>query len=264
MSFTKSILTQWNKQHNSFEKSLAVVQKELSSRAVHQLRVSIKKLRAFIKLTELVTKEKEHSERLPSTSYLFRMLGKYRELDLQLAAVSDADCPVFKSHLQHLKMQTAHEIKAMLTHFQEKEITKLDTIIKTHLETKADKQALKKTKQYIREKDKNTQNQKEYFAKNTHLIRKRLKNIGYWLQVIPDQKILRQSTLKKLHQIVSMLGLAHDAQVLGIRIKHFRKDYLVKGNSEIKILQQLERKTKKHSKRYIHNARQMYYLLNIK
>jgi len=76
---------------------------------------------------------------------------------------------------------------------------------------------------------------------NTHEVRKHLKDIFYWLELCPAEVIYSTPQRKKLHKILDGLGDWQDNEVLLIKVKHFRKDYIAKEADEYNDLKQLEK-----------------------
>ncbi|MCU0353274.1 MAG: CHAD domain-containing protein [Cytophagales bacterium] len=251
-------MTHWNTQRQLFAQNLAALQSGTTTDTVHNLRVNIKKLRSYVELSIALAKTKKDAVQMPDTENLFQALGKYRELELQITNVSKAACPLFESHLQHMKAQAAQELMRTIQTYRETELTKLDAEIFSRVKMPSEKKAITRVQKRIERDWQKVQNWRDDFAEHAHSIRKRLKNVGYWMELLPDDSTIKKPHLKKLHRLLSQLGQAHDWQVFHTRMRHFRKDYLIVDTPEALTLKKLEKKAVVHSKQLIRRAKQSF------
>src|SRR5215217_5409636 len=84
-----NLLGEWKANKKEFTNNLSVLRSELTTDAIHDIRVAIKKLRAYCTLLNELDKSSEHN--LPLTKALFEILGKHREWDTVLKRLQQHD-----------------------------------------------------------------------------------------------------------------------------------------------------------------------------
>ena len=84
----------WEKELQVFKKNMSVLRKNHRKNALHDLRVAVKKLRAFLELGLLLSRDKEDARTLQAetilnyTESLFTVSGRQRDLEICLEIVS--------------------------------------------------------------------------------------------------------------------------------------------------------------------------------
>ena len=77
MPATFFILLHWKRQQRAFLQNLAKLNQQQETKAIHDLRVAIKKLRAYLKLMTLLVNDIDKETSFEKTEQLFDVLGKY-------------------------------------------------------------------------------------------------------------------------------------------------------------------------------------------
>src|SRR6186997_2454292 len=78
------ILLHWKKQQRIFFQNLAILRKLPDDKAIHDLRVAVKKLRSYLKLLTILFKKIEEEPGFEKTGQLFKVLGKHRDIEMGL------------------------------------------------------------------------------------------------------------------------------------------------------------------------------------
>lgn len=258
MNTVLPIADQWKTEQKVFEKNLSVLKERLNTDAIHDLRVAIKKLRAYLELYTELRKEKELSagwqqELLTETDNLFNVSGRQRDVEicLSLLAAFKNEKQYSFSHLQ-LFLQTVLKITKAWTneaihHYSNKEIRKIYFLFKQETNSVKPEEFGHAMQTII--------NNRLIEIKNSfsqpHKLRKSLKSVYYCLCFFKDDDY----HAGLLHDILDDLGNWQDHEVLAARIKHFRRDYLPKPIDEYETLKELEKKIKEKKKFLIKEVR---------
>lgn len=245
MDAANPILVQWKKEQKVFEKNLALLRQKLNKEAIHDLRVAIKKLRAYFELYLLLKKTEDLASgsldgSLHSTEELFNTTGRQRDVEICLDIITEfKKSPSISINQFSLYLQTILKITKAWTNqeihrYKNKELKKIAFLLKQEPEFSNSIELEQIIKSAIDEK---VGKIRTHFKK-PHLLRKNLKSVYYWLNLI-DQSEKYQPPL--LHNILDDLGSWQDHDVLLVRMKHFRKDYLPKSFDEHAVLKELEK-----------------------
>src|SRR5712671_130355 len=87
MGSTDFIYRGWEKERRLVSKTLAALKKDPDKETVHTLRVTVKKLKAAVKLHTLITKDPFLQDSLKETEQLFEILGKQRDTEIYLEII---------------------------------------------------------------------------------------------------------------------------------------------------------------------------------
>ncbi|MBL7725081.1 MAG: CHAD domain-containing protein [Chitinophagaceae bacterium] len=245
MDAVNPIPVQWKKEQKVFEKNLAILRQKLNKEAIHDLRVAIKKLRAYFELYLLLKKKEDLAsvsldESLHSTEELFNTTGRQRDVEICLEIITELKKnPAISINQLSLYLQAILKITKAWTNqeihrYKNKELRKIAFLFKQELEFSISIELEQMIKRAIDEKIGMI---RTYFKK-PHLMRKNLKSVYYWLNLI-NQSEKYQPPL--LHSILDDLGSWQDHDVLLVKMKHFRKDYLPKSFDEHAVLKELEK-----------------------
>jgi hypothetical protein len=74
-----------------------------------------------------------------------------------------------------------------------------------------------------------------HFEDNAHPIRKLFKLLHYWLAPVDGNEIFTKKQMMLLDKILNDLGVQQDYFVLESKLKHFRKEFLVKETAEYEL-----------------------------
>ena len=86
MAGNNLILKNWLQQEKVFNENLILSRKRSTKLSVHDLRVSIKKMRSYLRLKEELTKS-EWKESFSKISALFKSFGRLRDYDMSLTLI---------------------------------------------------------------------------------------------------------------------------------------------------------------------------------
>ncbi len=245
MDAANPILVQWKKEQKVFEKNLALLRQKLNKEAIHDLRVAIKKLRAYFEFYLLLKKKEDLASgsldgSLHSTEELFTTTGRQRDVEICLEIITEfKKSPSISINQFSLYLQTILKITKAWTNqeihrYKNKELKKIAFLLKQEPEFSNSIELEQIIKSAIDEKV----GKVSTHFKKPHLLRKNLKSVYYWLNLI-NQSGKYQPPL--LHSILYDLGSWQDHDVLLVRMKHFRKDYLPKSFDEHAVLKELEK-----------------------
>jgi len=76
---------QWKKSQKDFEHNFAPLQERIKTEAIHDIRVAMKKLRAYLELYRQLKKEPDYDYLFLKTGQLFLTLGRYRDIEICLS-----------------------------------------------------------------------------------------------------------------------------------------------------------------------------------
>lgn len=259
MHKTNLILDHWKKEEKTLSKNLILLRQKLSKEAIHDLRVAIKKLRAYQELFFVLQKE---TERIPGetetyfhkTESLFNILGRQRDVEicLELTDILKKEdeyvCPQLTIFLQAvLKMAKAWSNQE-IHRYRKNELLKIGFLLKQEQSLK-DSPAL--NLKIISAIDKMLEKLTSHF-RQPHQLRMTLKTVYYWVSLLANKENYQPELL---HSILDDLGSWQDHEVLSLRLKHFRKDYLPKPFEEYAVVKEMEALTNEKKKSLVLSAR---------
>src|SRR5436190_11693400 len=88
MDNSSFILLYWRKEQKEFKKNFEILRSGSDKNAVHNIRVSIKKLLACLKLYSLIREKGKWQTLFTETKKLFSILGKERDIDVCIELIS--------------------------------------------------------------------------------------------------------------------------------------------------------------------------------
>jgi len=88
MDNSSFILLYWRKEQKEFKKNFEILRSRPDKNAVHDIRVSIKKLRACLKLYSLIGEKDKWQTLFTETKKLFSILGKERDIEVCIELIS--------------------------------------------------------------------------------------------------------------------------------------------------------------------------------
>ena len=247
MPVSNPILRHWKKQQQIFLYNLAILKKQINAEAIHDLRVAIKKLRSYFKLYVIICEQADWKSDFSETEKLFSILGKYRNVEMNYNLVESfaeenlAAYPSLQSHFIANLRIAAGWIKKIVDEYESDELKAFSEKLNSGLSKFTNEQIQDEIQKIIRGDLKKAIPHFKKLRENTHEVRKHLKDIFYWLELCPAEVIYSTPQRKKLHKILDGLGDWQDNEVLLIKVKHFRKDYIAKEADEYNDLKQLEK-----------------------
>jgi CHAD domain-containing protein len=247
MPVSNLILRHWKKQQQIFLHNHAILKKQIDPEAIHDLRVAIKKLRSYLKLYVIICEQADWKTDFSETEKLFSILGKYRDVEMNynlVAAYADENLAAYPSLLSHFSANlriAADWVRRIVDEYESDELKAFSDKLNSGLSKFTNNQIQDEIQKIIREDLKKAIPHFKKLRENTHEVRKHLKDIFYWLELCPPEVIYSTLQRKKLHKILDGLGDWQDNEVLLIKVKHFRKDYMAKEADEYNDLKQLEK-----------------------
>lgn len=222
-----TLLSNWKKEQKELAENLSILREKASTDALHDLRVAIKKLRAYLDLYILLKEETDPvttttlKTNFTNTEEFFSIIGRLRDVEICLSLTeaiqkeSGCNIPYFRSYLRTMLKITGAWSNTAVHQYKHRELSRFARLLKEEPITGY----TEKIKSCI---DKITTALPAHFKK-PHQLRKILKAMYYWLGLLPDNHAYQPDLL---HSILDDLGNWQDLEVLATRLRHYRKDYL--------------------------------------
>lgn len=248
----------WKKELQVFEKNLSLLRKNHRKDALHDLRVAVKKLRAYLELGLSLSRDRDVSPALQAeaslnnTESLFTISGRRRDLEICLEIVSsfkkETGYPF--SELQSYFRSCLHKsgawTKAGIQHFKITELHKAGRLLEQKIQHT---DPLFLSSEIIELISGQIPGLQHRFHK-PHQLRKNLKTIYYWLQIVRPESAETTS----LHEILDDLGNWQDLGIVETRVKHFRQDFLPDVFDEKSYLREMEKEIEIRKKVHLKSA----------
>lgn len=242
MGYTDFIFICWKKERKVFYKNLAVLKQHPGKKAVHDLRVAVKKLRAALELYLLISEKLLPEDPLKETEQLFSILGKQRDIEICLEIIDASEketCKKYaalKYYFRSVLSVACTWTKKAVQQYNRKELEEIAVLLKNETQIIEEEELKQKIAGII---NTHLANCKNYFKK-PHKLRQYLKEIYYWINMFPESLAIGIEYEKELHDVLDDFGNWQNLTVFEIKLKHFRKDYLPKTFSEYDSTKMLE------------------------
>jgi CHAD domain-containing protein len=255
------LMWHWKKELQVFHKNLLLLQNSSNPEAVHDLRVSTKKLRSYTKLYSALFKNNKAVIFFAETKILFSVLGRERNIEISLALFNKfkekGSLPPIQKHFEFYLGETQQASKFALEHYEPVGLRSLTIEIEKTVSTIDDESIKTDLLKLMRSSASEVKRQVKDFGKNYHLIRKKLKDIFHWNEILPDDFYFSKEVLKTLKSILADLGEAQDHEVLRTNLQYYRKTILAKGNTEYDRTRKLEESVKNSKRKLLDKAGKM-------
>src|SRR4249919_1883523 len=188
MEGSNLIVKNWLQQEKVFTDNLILSRKRPTKISVHDLRVSIKKMRSYLRLKQQFTGE-EWKGSFSKISTLFKSFGRLRDHDMSLTLVRKFERKellsfiFFKEYLSVNRSLTRKWAKQNAIGFNEQEPEVFTQQFK--LPGGSNAELSERIIQLSALKIKKVKTLAKHFQKNAHEIRKQLKDIYCWLKICP-------------------------------------------------------------------------------
>lgn len=221
------ILKSWWQQKKVFIDNLVISRKLPTKDSVHDLRVAVKKMRSYLRLNEELTKE-EWKNSFFEIRDLFKTFGRLRDFDMPLELCRNYErkwqisVPAFKEYLCVNRSLARRWSKDAAKTFNEQQ-----PVFDIQFSFFYPLSAAETSEKIIAlsfEKIKKVKRLKKHFQKNAHEIRKQLKDVLYWLKIIPKES-QRLIDTKDLDRLLTYLGTWQDHFILNRMIKQYAKAF---------------------------------------
>lgn len=254
---TNPIWIYWTKTLKAVKTSLQLLKKEISKNEVHELRTGIKKLRACTELHIRVQGGKKKSalsasDSMENFSVIFDTCGRQRDIEICLEILPELEMqtgkklPGFRAFLGTVLKSSYSWSRSCIRNFRTSPLNSLTNIIrdeirKTDVVNPPEKigRIIKKEMEWVHRS-----------VHKPHLLRKKLKNLYYWMTIL-DEKDSRQ---QQLMAILDDLGRWQDYEILLKRMKHFRKDFLPAPLPEHSDIRETEKNIVLKKKKLLHSV----------
>ncbi|MCB9232847.1 MAG: CHAD domain-containing protein [Bacteroidia bacterium] len=237
------LIQHYYRELGTFREHFAQTRAGLGRDDIHQLRVSIKKLRAILHLLELAGKGAWSTAGLLDLfAQLFKKAGKVREAQINLGLVENEAAECLGSYSKSQEKKLLHRKEKLHAQLEQFDFEKLDQL-----------------NQELSQNTKNLLNQ-TVFEEGTRFVEESLQEVDGLRKKIKDDEVLHdiRIKLKAVHEVLSILadlspteellkfkaeikmineliGEWHDHTVLGSSIQEFDQEELnKKGRAELK------------------------------
>jgi CHAD domain-containing protein len=250
------ILLYWKEEQNVFNKNFEILSHGPDKDGLQDLRVAIKKLRACLKLYAIITGKKDWQSLFIETKNLFAVLGKERDIEMCLELLADdekenkTDYTNIKTYLQSMLQTMQSWSLHALKNYPKTELANLTSLLSQGADEAAKERVIEKTIDAINDHLKQI---KDYY-KQPHKIRKLLKDVYYWLKMLPKNAVTDYSLEKKLEGILDDFGNWQNDEMLLTKTKHFRKDNLPDSFGEYDSLKKFEKRVEERKEKLLKNV----------
>jgi len=257
------IVRHWQTELKVFDQNLVLLKNQLSADAIHDLRVAVKKLRSYLKLWAALFNKKHAKDSFETTNQLFSTLGKHRNIEISkqlLPSFINKNQRVPKPLLVYLHLlqeQVAPYCQQAIQEYDRNILDELTKQLEQETEKLVSQDLENRVKQLILSSFENIEEYLKHFQKKSHLIRKRLKDIFYWLKILPDEFVFAKPDTKTIDKILDHLGNIQDHEMLTTNLKSFRKIILSDSHMEYDLIKVVEGKVKKKKESLLKKAHAM-------
>lgn len=257
MERSNDILKNIKEQQSVFIENLHKIRQRPGKKAVHDWRVSVKKIRSYLRLREALTHE-GWKEEFAETKVLFGVTGRQRDVEMSQGLLTkfqqskNIQLPLFRKSLaSHLTLTRKAVADAVQQYHQ---TVFLELVGKLDISFQMIMDPVQKISMAVEENMKHAAIAMEQFQKNAHEIRKLLKDVYYWLTLLPEGIYFSKKEMKWLDNILDKLGDWQDLFVFHRKLKGFRKEILVKPETEYRSCKTLEQKVAQLQERLLTEA----------
>ncbi|MFI5185471.1 MAG: CHAD domain-containing protein [Chitinophagales bacterium] len=246
MPVNNPILRHWQIEIRVFYKNLSLLQQQLNADAIHDLRVSIKKLRSYLKIYIALSGKEDTEGLFSETRKLFSLFGRHRNIEMSrklLQSFPGTNKQSLNSVLAYLQLlldQVSEYCREILCHYKNEDLDKLTTLVEQSPTQYNTEETIKTVRGLIASSMENINHNLKHFREKSHLIRKDLKNIFYWVKTFENDPVLTKPLVKLIDKILDHLGNIQDHEVMIKNLKIFRKTILSRGIAEYNQVETIE------------------------
>ncbi len=254
------ILQNYKDQQKIFDVNLNIIRKRPTKKTVHDLRVSVKKIRSYLRLQQKLTGE-DWKQSFANIFLIFKSLGKLRDFDMSMSLLlkyqrsEKIQFPSLKKYFSVNRTLTRRWAKDAAIKFNEQELIFSLQQISTSLAAISNYELCDMIIESAGKNMKKVNQLTKHFQKNAHSIRMLLKDVYYWLKICPQDKVESFINLKSLDRVLNNLGRWQDHFIFRKKLKHFRKEYLLKGGEEVELVKIFEAKISTTQEELLDKAR---------
>ncbi len=261
------ILRHWQIELKVFNKNLSILQQQLDTDAIHDLRVAIKKLRSYFKLYVTLFDKKDIGNHFSKTKELFSVLGKHRNIEMsrQLVLLSaEKNKQSLNSLLAYLEMlqnQTGKYCRQTIEHYEKTDLNDLTIRMRTDFKNYSIEETSDKLRGQIEISFERIKHDLKHFKEKSHVVRKELKDIFYRLKIFENDSPAITAQIEAIDKILNHLGDTQDNEVLATNLKNFRKTILPRENPEYDAIKKTETQAKNKKDTFLNKADKMTHRL---
>ena len=222
MSNDNKLIGHYTSELKSFRKCLSLAARRRSVEDIHQLRLSVKHLRATVSFMQWLAKKRYgNADKMENISQLFEAAGKVREAQVNLRLVTGIDIPFIAAYRDYLLQKQKADTQLLLDEIAGFDMRQDEYRLKALLEAVrkvTDKEVLKKASLHTEKKLKKVKDLLRHLKSDwpLHKIRIHLKKVAEILRLMqkvsPEKK--RKRLLKKVELLNETIGDWHDQTVL--------------------------------------------------
>ena len=236
MSEENLILKHWLQQEKIFIDNLVISRKRPTKDSVHDLRVTVKKIRSYLRLNEEFTKE-EWQTSFSETRDLFKCFGRLRDFDMSLELCRKQErkwkisLPAFKEYLSVNRSLTRRWAKQAAIKFNERQ--PLFNFPFSFFNGLSVRETSSKIIALSAQKIKRAKRLRKHFSKNAHEIRKQLKDVLYWLKICPKEFLENSADIKHIDSTLKYLGIWQDLFIFRKKIRQYSSELASKSEKDV-------------------------------
>jgi CHAD domain-containing protein len=263
MSADNFIIKHWQAELQVFQQNLLSLKEQINPEPVHDLRVAVKKLSSYLKLYSILFNEKNVKDAFAKTKELFSVLGRHRNIEISkqlLLSLTGNNKSVLNSvfiYLQLLQEQVIPYGQQSLLQYEKTGLDELTNQVEQDIQTLDTEETKNKVKDIIISSLENFKHDLKHFEKKSHLIRKSLKDIFYWLKILPEGFVLTKSMIKTIDKILDHLGNIQDHEVVITNLRNYRKTILSNALMEFDMIKKIEASAAKKKDGFSKKAHKM-------
>jgi len=230
---------------------------------VHDFRVAVKRLRSYFKLYAAICGTEYHKKTFAQTTELFSVLGKHRNMEMSrdlLLSMVQKNREMLTPLLRYLEStldEAAEYCRRSIKEYTMEELPKLTATVEEGLKDFSAEDVLGMTKSLIASSMERIRHDMAHFEEKSHLVRKALKDIFYWVKIFDDDEVLKKTEGKTADNILNRLGLIQDHEVMIKIVRSFRNTLLAKGTAEHEFIKKIEGRAKRKKKALLEQARDL-------
>lgn len=250
------LITNWKVELTALKQNIAP-ENIINTELIHKIRVSIKKLRAYLKLSILICGKKEIKYLFNETDDLFSILGDHRNIEInrqKVDEITDKNESVRRSYLAWLQamQDKLPTIPETFSHYDPGTLDQVTLAIQEATDDLDDEHLANKTSAIVFQELKKIKKRMGHFRHNAHRIRIDMKTIYYWLSIFPSNLAFSETEINILDKALQKLGDVQDDEVSLRFIRQFQK--AVPGNQGSEIFKTAKKNLEKSKKQYIKKA----------
>lgn len=229
------LLGYFDARRTAFLSALAAARQHYAVEGIHQLRVEVKRLRAFYKLIERIAPSFAAKPNAGSLKELYRAAGSLRDIDIfqaiTVAQIDRLDLREYFNQLKSIELEKRHKFDLVSGNFSESTLTGSRTKLRSALTVCDEKQIrLRMRKRMLKLSAKLTKaiDKDKPEHENLHQVRKLSKGLRYTLDVwilCYGKSRMTQTAALRLKQTYGALGEWHDHAVALDSVNKYLKSH---------------------------------------